>query len=128
MILRKLARQAFGHSIRHVIGILHRFNAHDVTAGKGVGVRRAITNGKDIRQRCPAIGIDINPCTASCARIEQRRDGGNDTDADNDHLRGDHLTIGQANAGDVAITLNSSNFNAQANVDAMRAMLSFVKA
>ena len=91
-------------------------------------MRRAITDGKNIRQRRSAIGIDINPCPASCARIEQRRDGGNDPNADNDHLRRDHLTIRQANAGDVAITLNSSNFNAQANVDAMRAMLGFVKA
>mgnify|MGYP003896696521 CR=1 FL=1 len=60
---------------------------------------RAVTNGKDIWQGRPAISVNINTSAASGTRRQQRRNQRDDTNANDNHLRGDNFAIGQTHAG-----------------------------
>ena len=86
-------------------------------------MRCAVANGKNIGERRPAISVNINACAANCARRKQRRNSGDDTNTDNDHLRRNHFSICQTYAGDKFFALYATDFHTQAHVHAMRAML-----
>src|SRR3546814_2382713 len=60
---------------------------------------------------------DLYPVAAFCPRRDQRFDRGNDTDADDNQIGGNHRAIRQADAGHAVLALDRLDANAQAQVD-----------
>ena len=128
MIGRFVADDALRDDIRLIIGVLHRFQPDLGALGKVVRMRRAVADGIDVGQARLAEAIDAHTVGAVRTRSDQRLDRGHDTDTDDDEIGGDHLTAGQADAGDLRLTLDRIDAHAEPEIDAMVAVLLFVEA
>ncbi len=113
---------------RLVIGILHRLQADDGPAGKGVGMRGAIPDREDVRQAGPPLRIDRHAIVARCPGGDQRCDGRYDADPDDRHLRRQDRSIGKANAGHFAVPLDTVHAVVQPHGHAVRPVLGLVEA
>ena len=127
MIRLCLAQNALGNAGRLIIGVLHRFHAHDVALGKVTGKGRAIADGIDIGQRRAAEFIDIRAIGSRRARRDQGRDRGDYADADDHRFGRDDGAIAELNARNAAFAYQRLNRDAGAKVHAMGAVFGFVK-
>ena len=122
MVWRFVADDALGDDIRLIIGVLHRFEPDLGALGKVVRMRCAVADRIDVGQARLAERVDAHPVGAIRARRNQGLDRGDDTDADDDEIGGDHLAVRQPHAGDMRLALDRIDAHAEAQVDAVIAI------
>ena len=107
MIARLVAADALGDDIGLIVGILHRFQPDDRTLGKVVLVRGAVADRINVSQAGLAMMVDQHAVAAMRARLDKRRDCGNDADADDDEVGKNDLAGAEPNAGRMAVATPS---------------------
>ena len=123
-----VAHDRFSNGVRHIIGILDRFQPDYSAVCKRVRVRRAISNGEDIVQCRAAKDIDIDPVRASRSCCNQRCDSRHNANADDDHIARDCLTIFEQHPGDLAVFSNDlGDALRQADIDALAGVFFGIK-